>query len=75
MTISKEDIPECDEIKVKILVKPETKINFERGNMIMLHESLITGTNKAILSAEYLGKGVWAVDKEIPLRPRIAGSD
>ncbi len=53
---------------LKILVKPGTKINFERGNMLMISKSAITKEEWGVHSAEYLGEGKWCMDKKTPLR-------
>ena len=61
-------LKEYDCAVLKILVKPKTKINFERANCLMVSKSEITKEEWAVHSAEYLGDGKWCLDKKTPLK-------
>jgi len=70
MTIELDKLGVYDEVIVHLLIRKNTKIEFEKGNMLMLAKSQYSGEESAVHEANYLGNGKWCAQVKTPLRKK-----
>jgi len=68
--MDEKDIPKSEEVICNLLICPNTIINFQKMNTLMIMKGMITDEEYAVQKAKYLGDGNWEAIDKIPVRKK-----